>query len=733
MLRTAILSLLVQSSDAYGNVAGPTDPPAPITSQYVQECVAGFAALNFNVYDYARYPQFFHDNSSVTLSQAGTYFGAEDIEEYMRFGSDSSPWVHWQGAPVRLDFTLQPAETTALSAQNKCVFNQAYQQISMTTPESFNITIDRAVFVKHTFDKAVGKVDQMVVFFDIPWFDFYFGLITGPDAVRFTCNVMKNECASADLYNYNSWTTVADCEAAMMALPIFSDNEIRYIDGLTRSCRQLHVAFAVVNEAHCPHLSIKPMADRNGKFKCQYSQKLHPDMFFNDADMGFWELFKSKIGLNYGTFSEPKPRITCAADSECPAFQWCSSEGCVFGHRKSLGNRVVANIWSPEALPLNEADCIAQGWTIINETASCDPLVGKRYRYQGFLTPTIMIDNLGLIAGIQMSIDTATFPVYPESNLRSPPFFRATGDSPTELTYSWHFKDPAKLCTAHPLDHLPGSIGDRFWPRKSHQSNMEADFMVFPLEESKMQGGMPDSGWVQGGCAPANWIPGALGMGTHYWQYLDKFGEMEWAECYGGGPIALMYAWGKLATFSVVAVGSKGRLATNDGLRPINTVGKERSRVFLWEFPTQPADPLFFKTKNNPGCLAKINTWDGTLAGNTTTTLLHFHLWDNNNAISCAKSPNPSPPPAIASPPPNPARPPVHPERATADLVLLVAARNFRDGALAGIIVLAVLFVLTLGCVCVLVSKEKAGKPAFGTAAEVKITKSADAAAGDRA
>jgi len=261
----------------------------------------------------------------------------------MRFGSDTSPWVAWQGPPIQIAFELRAEETTSLSGHNKCVFNQAYQQISVTSPESYNVTIDRAVMIKHIFDKGSSKVDQMIVYFDIPWFEFYFGLITGPDAVEYTCDVMRNQCGHKEIWEYNDWTTMADCKAAMMDLPIFSDTEIRYIDGLTRSCRQLHVAFATINDNHCEHLSIKKLKDVNGKYKCQESQLLNPNDFFNDADLAFWEQFKAKVGLEYGTFSEPNPRIQCPNndDSDCPAFHHCTSDGCVFGERPPITSEYV--------------------------------------------------------------------------------------------------------------------------------------------------------------------------------------------------------------------------------------------------------------------------------------------------------------------------------------------------------------------------------------------------------
>ena len=64
------------------------------------DCQTHFAALQFDLGAFERYNIFFRNSSRLVLPQAGYWYGAEDIEEYVRFGSDSSPYFDKTIRPI---------------------------------------------------------------------------------------------------------------------------------------------------------------------------------------------------------------------------------------------------------------------------------------------------------------------------------------------------------------------------------------------------------------------------------------------------------------------------------------------------------------------------------------------------------------------------------------------------------------------------------------------------------
>ena len=71
-----------------------------IPSLTANECVGSFLALDppFNPGIFDLYENWFDNNSSMTLAQAGNYKGVDDIEEYLQFAYPSSPYIAASGA-----------------------------------------------------------------------------------------------------------------------------------------------------------------------------------------------------------------------------------------------------------------------------------------------------------------------------------------------------------------------------------------------------------------------------------------------------------------------------------------------------------------------------------------------------------------------------------------------------------------------------------------------------------
>ena len=319
----------------------------------------------------------------------------------------------------------------------------------------------------------------------------------------------------------------------------------------------------------------------------------------------------------------------------------------------SIGDRVVAGFRAREQIPLTVSEATDANWTAVaGDPAACDSVSGRRFRLGERLTPTLVFDNTGHLAGLQAAVSDTSFPSYPHSNVRSPPFFSASGDLATS-TMSVHFKDPAKLCSAEAADHVAGSIGDRLWANLGTTSAKGADFEIMPLLETELQAGMPQNGFTQGSCFS--------GMGMHYWRHLDSTSD---SACADIGPLFLMYEHGALVAFGFDLIGTKGRVPAVGSVLPTRLgvcprcafVGPE-----IFEFLQYPLTP-FFSPENTPTCVSDLKQWDGTTAGAanlTIATSVHFFLSDAPRTCPSPSPQAPPPPPPQAPPPPSPQAPPL--------------------------------------------------------------------------
>ena len=219
----------------------------------------------------------------------------------------------------------------------------------------------------------------------------------------------------------------------------------------------------------------------------------------------------------------------------------------------SLGDRLVAGYAKQWSLPLTVSKATEAGWTAATgDPTACDVVSGRQFRFGELLTPTLIFDAMGSLAGVQIVVNETTYPSYPQSNWRpSGWWFTATGDPPELSSLALHFKDPAKLCSAEAVDEAGSSIGDRLWLRLTSD-----DFEQLPLIEEEVQAGMPDSGWNLGRCLPSNvFYPGSLGMGLHYWRHV---GRTTASACEDAGPVFLTCT--STACSSVLASYCSGRV-----------------------------------------------------------------------------------------------------------------------------------------------------------------------------
>ena len=113
------------------------------------------------------------------------------------------------------------------------------------------------------------------------------------------CRIMDAHCPNVTAAN--GFSSIADCVAQLERLPATTVNTqgVATVDGNSFGCLNLHAALAVHNSKHCPHLSIIPMMDSDGKYKCQTQgeNNLSPDDIFDDEDLALFELVGISNGL----------------------------------------------------------------------------------------------------------------------------------------------------------------------------------------------------------------------------------------------------------------------------------------------------------------------------------------------------------------------------------------------------------------------------------------------------
>lgn len=295
--------------------------------------------------------------------------------------------------------------------------------------------------------------------------------------------------------------------------------------------------------------------------------------------------------------------------------------------RESIGNRLTAHIWKQKGMPWTDVEASEQGWQEVG--AGCHPSYGHQFQRPSVLTPTLMFDNTGHIAGMQFAVDTKTFPLYPGSNLKMGEGVHSTGldHNHGDAALTVFFMDPSKICSANAADHDLGSVGDRLWVQNNQNPS---GYDIIPSRED---GAIPD-GYIASGCAAAGFAyPGSPGMGTHYWRMQDDQGN---TPCEDSGPMFLLYSRGRLVAFGLTFVGFDNHVPTVDNERPIEVDNHlVMANDELWEFARQPLDPFFFSPADNPKCLNNFNRFDSSLPGGTITTgTLHVFL-SNPYEITC--------------------------------------------------------------------------------------------------
>jgi hypothetical protein len=114
-----------------------------------------------------------------------------------------------------------------------------------------------------------------------------------------TCDTLENRCPAS--WKLDSFTSQEECVARMDSLPKVTTNErgLLTADANSTGCRQIHSNLAQQRpEAHCPHISYFPEADRKDEIKCSQSENSAPEDFFGPEDFALFVRAAGAGGLD---------------------------------------------------------------------------------------------------------------------------------------------------------------------------------------------------------------------------------------------------------------------------------------------------------------------------------------------------------------------------------------------------------------------------------------------------
>ena len=198
-----------------------------IPSLTANECFGSFLALDprLNLPSFDLYESWFDDNSIMTLAQAGSYKGAVDIEEYVRFVFPSSPNIAALGR-FRADTSFVSFDAEKRSCVMMSEQHARFQLSEMAGNELFEFV---AMYtLEWRFDEQ--KVGNFNVYYDPSFLAHFFSALSTPAADKFVCQTMRDSCA--DVWAANELTSLDECEAKLAALPLAEGDE-QHVDGNT--------------------------------------------------------------------------------------------------------------------------------------------------------------------------------------------------------------------------------------------------------------------------------------------------------------------------------------------------------------------------------------------------------------------------------------------------------------------------------------------------------------------
>ena len=283
-------------------------PSSLVFSQTTQAdlCMFAFSQTGFVLTDVSKFPEFFKDDSTMTLAQAGNYKGAESIAEYVRFALSSSPYFATGPDNEAFNFLY----TNFDAPNNICEFLSVSKDRYSTDPAAtrYATEFSNTIMFKIFFDIQNVYVTRVNVFYPTGFLSLFFDVLLNSDKTRdFVCSTMSDPCNLPP-------STKRRCMENLKSLPTTINS---YVDSNSQGCRALHAVFAAANpQHHCAHLSFTPMLDPDNSIKCQESSNILPSDLFDAADFAIFNAFMIEQGIdpdvghdeNYESITEGKKK-----------------------------------------------------------------------------------------------------------------------------------------------------------------------------------------------------------------------------------------------------------------------------------------------------------------------------------------------------------------------------------------------------------------------------------------
>lgn len=255
-----------------------------------QACANQFQNLRFNNREFERYGEFFDSSSTITLAEAGTFKGADSIEEYVRFATKDSPFF-LQDPVENIEFQF-----AGFDAQKEtCRFLLgAIVSYDMDGNNALSNSHKLSVMQRIVFDSKKNKINSIVIYYSEKYLEFFFTkLLNTKQTMKFICNTMKDFCPS--VYSQNKIFSISDCVFRMSRLPPLTNG---YADGNDLGCRALHSTLILKNQFHCPHISFITIPDDEGAIKCQSSGEILVSSLFIKEDFDFYRNYSKTNGID---------------------------------------------------------------------------------------------------------------------------------------------------------------------------------------------------------------------------------------------------------------------------------------------------------------------------------------------------------------------------------------------------------------------------------------------------
>ena len=226
------------------------------------EHCAAFSELDFDLGQFDKYPEYFRGDSVVTLAEAGSYMGEVNIAEYIRFATDSSPYLI-SSTP------FYSAETTLTGFDwmtGECEFFASVSTTMLTDPEkTSSVEFIVATMFRIFYSTQENYVKKINIYYTPSAISYIFDEVFDTKKIKnYICETMENACP--DIYNLYGKMKKKECTKKLKKLPVLTDGQF---SGYNQGCRILHAVFAEKNDKHCPHISFEPQVDSKGFIKCQ--------------------------------------------------------------------------------------------------------------------------------------------------------------------------------------------------------------------------------------------------------------------------------------------------------------------------------------------------------------------------------------------------------------------------------------------------------------------------------